>query len=58
METMRFLTLKLTHRIWNREIVRILNRERQLGTITSRQWHELASRFDPTQSHCRVGREY
>lgn len=55
---MRKLIMKLTHRLWNREISRLLGREYQKGTIDSKQLHILLSRFDPTQSHCRVGRDY
>lgn len=55
---MKKLLLRLTHRLWNREISRILNTEYSLGLIDSRQLHILLSRFDPTQSHCRVGMTY
>lgn len=56
---MRNLILKLTHRLWNREINRILCREYQKGLIGSRELHVLLSRFDPTQAaHCKVGRDY
>lgn len=57
-DLIRRLVLKLTHRIWNREVFRILNREYSAQTINSKQLHELLARFDPTQPHCRVGRDY
>ena len=43
--------LKLTHRIWNREICRILCRAHQDGLIDAEQLHELTADFDPTRSH-------
>jgi len=55
---MRRLLLKITHRIWNREVFRILNREYQKNTINSAQLHTLLARFDPTQVHCKVGKDY
>lgn len=47
----RTLVLRLTHRLWNREISRILCRARGDGLISSQQLHELAAAFDPTQRH-------
>lgn len=43
--------LKLTHRLWNREISRLLCFSYSEGRINSKQLHELASLFDPTQKH-------
>lgn len=48
---MKKLILKLTHRIWNREISRILYRTYEQSLITSQQLHLLTSKFDPTQKH-------
>jgi len=48
---MRKLILRMTHRMWNREISRILCRECSNGTINSEQLHILAAKFDPTQKH-------
>ncbi len=48
---MRRLALKLTHRLWNREISRILNRLYMAGTISSATLHVLSKQFDPTQDH-------
>jgi hypothetical protein len=48
---MRRLLLSLTHRLWNREISRLLCLAYEKRLITSRQLHELASWFDPTQHH-------
>jgi hypothetical protein len=45
------LILRLTHRIWNRQISRILCRAYEDRIIDSRQMHILASYFDPTQDH-------
>ena len=42
---------KATHRIWNEEIARILGKAYREGKIDSRQMHDLAARFDPTQTH-------
>ena len=53
----RKLILRLTHRVWNREISRILGRMYHQGIINSSQFHELAARFDPTQIHCIVGKD-
>jgi len=50
-----WLVLRLTHRIWNRRISRILCHAYNRGVINSEQLHELTSRFDPTQTaHCEV----
>jgi len=48
---MKKLILKLTHRIWNREISRILCCAYEQRQITSQQLHLLAAKFDPTQKH-------
>lgn len=45
------LILKLTHRLWNRQISRILCRAQSDGLINNYQLHELAAAFDPTQRH-------
>lgn len=47
----RTLILKLTHRVWNREISRILCRAYGDRLISSSQLHELTAAFDPTQRH-------
>lgn len=49
------LILKLTHRIWNRQISRILCRANEEGVINSEQMHTLAAAFDPTQRHIVYG---
>jgi hypothetical protein len=55
---MRKFILKLTHRIWNREISRLICYAYEKGEIDSRQLHILTSWFDPTQSHhCLVGKK-
>lgn len=48
---MKTILLKLTHRIWNQRISALLCRACDKGTINSRQLHELAAMFDPTQKH-------
>jgi hypothetical protein len=45
------LILKLTHKMWNRQISRILCRAKADGVINSKQLHEMAAAFDPTQKH-------
>jgi hypothetical protein len=45
------LILKITHRIWNREISRISCNAYSKQLINSKQLHELTSKFDPTQKH-------
>jgi hypothetical protein len=52
----RSLILRMTHRVWNREISRLLGRAYERRWIDSRQYHQLAAMFDPTQTHCEVGR--
>jgi hypothetical protein len=47
------LILRHTQRIWNRHIAAVLCRHYAKGTINSRQLHELAKEFDPTQ-HLRL----
>lgn len=49
------LILRFTHRVWNREISRILCQAKQAGVIRNDQLHELAARFDPSQVQCMVG---
>lgn len=48
---LKYLILRWTHRLWNREISRILGRAYGDRVIDSRQMHLLASSFDPTQRH-------
>ena len=48
---MKKLILKLTHRLWNQRISALLCRACDNGKINSRQLHELAAMFDPTQKH-------
>lgn len=48
---MNKLILKLTHRLWNKQIARILGDAYSRGVITSPQLHALHSMFDPTQKH-------
>lgn len=45
------LILKLTHRLWNRQIARILCRCNGKRVINSEQLHIILSKFDPTQEH-------
>lgn len=49
------LVLRLTHRLWNRQISRILCRAKEDGVISGAQMHDLASAFDPTQLHIVYG---
>lgn len=48
---MKKLILRLTHRIWNREISRLLCRAKQERIISNEQLHVIASWFDQTQKH-------
>jgi hypothetical protein len=49
---MKKLILKLTHKIWNREISRILcNAYSGEKILNSEQLHKLTAKFDPTQNH-------
>jgi hypothetical protein len=45
------LILRLTHRLWNREISRVLCRAYSHGVLSSAQLHTLTAKFDPTQKH-------
>jgi hypothetical protein len=45
------IVLRATHRLWNSRISALLCRSYSEGVINSRQLHELASQFDPTQKH-------
>jgi len=45
------LILQLTHRLWNRQISRLICRAYSDGKINSRQLHEILADFDPTQKH-------
>lgn len=49
------IILKLTHKLWNRQISRILCRAKSEGIIGSEQLHQLAAAFDPTQKHIVYG---
>jgi hypothetical protein len=49
------LILRLTHRLWNRQISRILSRAYEERIINSKQMHDLAAAFDPTQRHIVYG---
>ena len=48
---MRKTILKLTHRMWNVEICRLLCLAYNRGVIDGDQLHTLAAMFDPTQKH-------
>lgn len=48
------LILKWTHRLWNRQISRILCRAYEDRVIDSKQMHVLASAFDPTHKDHQV----
>jgi hypothetical protein len=48
---MNKIILRMTHRVWNTAISRILCRAYSQGHINSSQLHILASKFDPTQKH-------
>lgn len=52
---LKILVLKLTHRLWNREISRILCRAHGERLINSEQLHQLTAAFDPTQRHIVYG---
>jgi hypothetical protein len=45
------LILRATHRIWNREISRVLGKAYNQRVIDSRELHILCAAFDPTQGH-------
>ena len=49
------LILKLTHKLWNRQISRILCRAYGERIISSEQLHQLTAAFDPTQKHIVYG---
>ena len=49
------IVLKITHKLWNRAISRILLRARSEGIINSEQTHQLTAAFDPTQKHIVYG---
>jgi len=49
------IVLKMTHRLWNRQISRIIGRAYGDRIINSKQMHELAAAFDPTQRHIVYG---
>lgn len=48
---LKYMILKLTHRLWNREISRLLAYAYEKRVINSQQLHTLCSYFDPTQKH-------
>ena len=54
---MNKLILWITHRVWNREISRLMSYAYEKRHINSEQLHVLTSWFDPTQKHCLVGKE-
>ena len=43
--------IKLTHKLWNRHIFRILSRAYENRIIDSKIFHTLHAAFDPTQDH-------
>lgn len=51
----KILILRLTHRLWNRQISRILCRAYEERLISSEQLHQLTAAFDPTQRHIVYG---
>lgn len=52
---MKRIILWLTHKIWNREISRILCRARSEGLINAEQLCQLSAAVDPTQRHIVYG---
>jgi hypothetical protein len=48
--------IKLTHRMWNRQISRIICRAYNDNVIDSEQLHVLLAAFDPTQKHMVYGK--
>ena len=48
--------IQWTHRLWNRQISRILCRAYNDRVIDSKQLHTLAAAFDPTQRHMVYGK--
>jgi len=48
---LRILIRKMTHKLWNSEISRLLCQAYNRGIINSKQLHILAALFDPTQNH-------
>ena len=48
--------IQWTHRLWNRQISRILCRAYNDRVIDSKQLHTLAAAFDPTQDHMVYGK--
>jgi len=52
---MKTFILKLTHRLWNRQISRILCRACEERLISEEQLHQLTAAFDPTQRHIVYG---
>ena len=50
----RNLILRFTHRLWNRRISSVLCRMYEDRVSDSRQLHELAARFDPTQEDSKI----
>lgn len=49
------LLLRATHRLWNRQISRILCQAHTEGIVNSEQLHTLTAAFDPTQNHIVYG---
>ncbi len=49
------LILRCSHRLWNKQISRILCRAYSDGKINSEQLHVLSAAFDPTQKHMVYG---
>lgn len=45
---------RITHRVWNREISRLLCLAYDRGIINSEQLHDLTAMFDPTNKKCEV----
>lgn len=50
-EKLEKLILRLTHRLWNKHISRLICRAYADGKINSKQLHEILADFDPTQRH-------
>ncbi len=50
MKILSIVILKLTRRLWNREVVKILGRAYEKRIINSYQLHKLSALFDCTQN--------
>lgn len=52
------LILRLTYKIWHPQVDKILNHEKEIGVISNTQLCHISSKFDKTQIHYLMEKDF